>query len=132
MTTSANERPASRVRASVLLAVAIAVEVCASLSLSAAQQQPAFFVVVVFGYAGSLALLGLVLAAGMPVGVAYGVWGACGVMLTAVLAHLLFGDPLTPVMLGGIVLVIIGVLLIEIGLQRARERRQRSDAKVAE
>ncbi len=120
-TLPATARP---VRAGLLLAVAIAVEVAASLSLSAAQQTPAFFVVVVLGYTGSLALLGLVLGAGMPVGVAYGIWGACGVMATAVLAHLIFGDPLTPTMLGGIVLVIVGVVLVEIGLQRARAARR--------
>jgi small multidrug resistance pump len=102
------------------LALAIAVEVTASLSLSAAQTTPAFFVVVVIGYTTSLALLGLVLAAGMPVGVAYGIWGACGVLLTAVFAHFLFGDPLTPIMFAGIILIIIGVLCVELGLQRAR------------
>lgn len=110
-------------RAWVALAVAIALEVSASLSLSAAQTAPAFFAVVVVGYVGSLSLLGVVLRAGMPVGVAYGIWGACGVLLTAVSASVLFGDPLTPLMLAGMGLVIIGVLTIELGSQMARGRR---------
>lgn len=110
-------------RAWLALTLAIGLEVSASLSLSAAQTAPAFLVIVVIGYVGSLSLLGVVLRAGMPVGVAYGVWGASGVMLTAVLAAVLFGDPLTPLMLGGIVLVIIGVLTVELGSQRARARR---------
>lgn len=109
-------------RAWLALAAAIGLEVSASLSLSAAQGRPTFFVVVVIGYVGSLALLGVVLRAGMPVGVAYGIWGACGVMLTAVLAAVLFGDPLTPVMLVGIALVIVGVLTVELGSQQARAR----------
>lgn len=121
---SGPEPPRRRWRAGLLLAIAIAVEVCASLSLSAAQDEPVFFIVVVIGYVSSLGLLGLVLAAGMPVGVAYGIWGACGVMATAVLANVLFGDPLTPLMLGGIALVVIGVLAVEIGLQQARAGRK--------
>jgi small multidrug resistance pump len=101
-------------------------EVSASLSLSAAQDAPAFFAIVAIGYIGSFGLLSVVLRAGIPVGVAYGVWGACGVMLTALLAALLFGDPLTPPMLAGIALVIVGVLTVEIGSQRAQSRADRA------
>lgn len=115
-------------RAWLALTFAIALEVSASLSLSAAQTRPGFLVVVVIGYVGSLSLLGVVLRAGMPIGVAYGVWGASGVMLTAVLAAVLFGDPLTPLMLCGIVLVIVGVLTVELGSQRARARRSSAAA----
>ena len=118
----ANHRVAPRAWAA--LALAIALEVSASLSLSAAQDAPLFFIVVVIGYVGSLGLLGVVLRAGMPVGVAYGIWGACGVMLTAVVAAVVFGDPLTPTMLAGIVLVIVVLLTVELGSQRARARRE--------
>jgi small multidrug resistance pump len=51
----------------------------------------------------------------MPVGVAYGIWAACGVALTALLAAVVFGDPLTWTMGLGVVLVIGGVLLVELG-----------------
>lgn len=127
---SASAPPSHRIagRAWAALAAAIALEVSASLSLSAAQTAPVFFIVVVVGYVSSLSLLGVVLRAGMPVGVAYGIWGACGVMLTAVLAAVLFGDPLTPTMLAGIVLVIVGVLTVELGSQRARARREAAEA----
>jgi small multidrug resistance pump len=50
----------------------------------------------------------------MPVGIAYGVWSACGVALVALLAKVLFGESLTPVMIAGIVLIIAGVLTIEL------------------
>lgn len=125
MTSADGPRAAHRIAplAWAALALAIALEVSASLSLSAAQDAPLFFIVVVVGYVGSLSLLGVVLRAGMPVGVAYGIWGACGVMLTAVIAAAIFGDPLTPTMLAGIVLVIAGVLTVELGSQRARARR---------
>ncbi|RUR01627.1 DMT family transporter [Labedella endophytica] len=110
-------------RAWLLLAAAIAAEVTASLSLKAALDVPGWYVVVVIGYASSFVLLGFVLRAGMPLGVAYGVWGATGVAATALLAAVFFGEPLTPVMLGGLVLIIGGVLCVELGSQRAAARR---------
>lgn len=110
-------------RAWLLLAAAIAVEVTASLSLEAALDTPAWYVVVVIGYASSFVLLGFVLRAGMPLGVAYGVWGATGVAATALLAAALFGEPLTPTMLVGLVLIIAGVLCVELGSQLAAARR---------
>lgn len=102
-----------------LLAGAIVTEVAASLSLKAALEQPALYVVVVVGYAAAFVLLTFVLRAGMPIGVAYGIWGACGVALTALLSALIFGEPLTPLMLAGMALVIIGVLCVELGSGRA-------------
>ena len=106
-----------------LLAGAIAAEVTASLSLKGALDAPAWYVPVVIGYVASFVLLGFVLRAGMPLGVAYGVWGATGVAATALLAAVLFGEPLTPVMLAGLVLIITGVLCVELGSQRAAARR---------
>ncbi|GGG70684.1 cation transporter [Kocuria dechangensis] len=107
-----------------LLAAAIAGEVAASLSLKAALEDPAWYAVVVTGYAGAFALLAAVLRRGLPLGVAYGVWAAMGVTLTAVGATLFFGESLTPLMLAGIVLVVSGVLCVEIGSQRATRPRE--------
>lgn len=112
-----------------LLAAAIGLEVAASLSLSAAQREPVFYVVVVVGYIGSFTLLSQVLRLGMPLGVAYGIWGATGVVLTAVLGWALLGDPLTPVMLVGIALVVGGVLLVELGSQLAARRAAEAAAE---
>jgi small multidrug resistance pump len=114
--------PGGTVSAWFLLAAAIAVEVTASLSLKAALDAPAFYVVVVIGYVASFVLLGLVLRAGIPLGVAYGIWGALGVAATALLAAALFGEPLTPVMIAGLALIIVGVLCVELGSQRAAQR----------
>lgn len=115
-----------------LLAGAIAMEVTASLSLKAALDAPAWYVLVVIGYVSSFVLLGLVLRAGMPLGVAYGVWGATGVAATALLAAVLFGEPLTPVMIGGLVLIAAGVLCVELGSQRATARRAAQAASGSE
>ncbi|MDX2375583.1 SMR family transporter [Microbacterium sp. LRZ72] len=97
------------------LAAAIVLEVSATLSLHLLTEHIAWLVLVVVGYAGAFVSLSLLMRAGAPIGVVYGVWAACGVALTAVLAAVLFGDPLTWVMSLGIVLVIGGVLLVEIG-----------------
>lgn len=51
----------------------------------------------------------------MPLGVAYGIWGASGVALTAIMSTLLFGEPLTAPMIIGIGLVIAGVMCVEMG-----------------
>ena len=48
-------------------------------------------------------------------GVAYGIWSAGGVAVTAIASRLLFGEPLTRTMVAGIVLIMAGVLLVELG-----------------
>jgi len=107
------------VRKWVLLIGAIAVEVAATLSLRASQDHSAWLAVVAIGYVGSFILLTMVLRTGMPVGVAYGIWGACGTAATAVLAAVIYGDPFTWPIVLGIGLIIAGVLLVEFGSQRA-------------
>jgi small multidrug resistance pump len=104
----------------ILLAGAIVTEVAGSLSLKGALEFPVLYVVVVVGYLGAFVLLALVLRAGMSVGVAYGIWGALGVALTALLSALIFGEPLTPLMIAGMALVIAGVLCVEFGSSRAK------------
>lgn len=101
---------------------AILSEVTGSLSLNAAVNQPAWYLLVAAGFVSAFVFLFLVLRAGMALGVAYGIWGASGVALTAILSALIFGEALTPVMLGGIVLIICGVLIIELGSQRAANK----------
>ncbi|TCJ00857.1 SMR family transporter [Aeromicrobium sp. IC_218] len=98
------------------LAGAIGSEVVATLSLRvAAHGARRWYAVVVAGYLAAFALLSVSLAHGMPLGVAYGVWTATGVAVTAVASRLLFDEPLTPVMAAGIALIAGGVLLVELG-----------------
>lgn len=109
-----------------LLVGAIVSEVTATLSLRAAVDHPGWYVLVVAGYGASFVFLAAVLKRQMPVGVAYGIWGASGVTATAILAAWLFGDALTWLMGAGIVLVIGGVLVVEVGSQKAEEARARA------
>ncbi|PFG20079.1 DMT family transporter [Serinibacter salmoneus] len=101
---------------------AVVSEVSATLALRAALDQPLWYVLVVVGYIGAFTLLTLAMRAGLALGVAYGVWASLGVALTAILSHLVFGEALTGTMVIGLVLIIGGVLLIELGSQRARDR----------
>ncbi|MDA1360494.1 multidrug efflux SMR transporter [Glycomyces luteolus] len=106
-------------KAWLLLAGAILTEVTASLSLKAAAEQPLWYVLVAVGFTSAFVFLTAVLKEGMNLGVAYGVWGALGVALTAIMGAVLYGEPLTGLMLVGIALVIGGVLTVELGSQHA-------------
>lgn len=100
-----------------LLAGAIVAEVAATLSLRASEgmKRKRWIPAVVAGYGAAFGLLTLALAQGMPIGIAYGVWAASGVALTAVGARVFFKDGLTKRMGAGIALIAVGVLLIELG-----------------
>lgn len=99
-----------------LLFGAIASEVIGTLALRvAANGRSGFYAVVAVGYVVAFTMLWGSLRLGMPLGIAYGIWAAAGVALTAVASRFLFREPLTRRMLGGIGFIVVGVLLIEIG-----------------
>lgn len=95
----------------------IVCEVAATLSLRASDgfRRRSWLIPVVAGYTIAFVLLGRALDAGMPVGVAYGLWTAIGIVLVAVLARAIWKDPLTRRMLVGIGFIIVGVALVELG-----------------
>lgn len=101
------------------LAGAIVTEVAATLSLRVASTTTGrpygWYAIVAVGYVAAFSLLSLSLQAGMPLGVAYGIWSAVGVALTAVFSRVFFKESLTGLMILGIILIIGGVLLIELG-----------------
>lgn len=99
-----------------LLAVAIVFEVAATLSLRvAATGRCAWYAAVAAGYLVAFGFLSLTLSTGMPLGIAYGVWTASGIVLTALLSKLLFDEALTAVMALGMALIVGGVLMVELG-----------------
>ncbi|MCD2144587.1 DMT family transporter [Gordonia paraffinivorans] len=98
------------------LALAIVSEVSATLALRVATNgHSSFYALVAVGYAMAFAALTIGLRLGLPLGVAYGIWAATGVAATAVAAHYLFDERLTPRMIAGIAVIAIGVLLVELG-----------------
>lgn len=101
----------------VYLAVAILAEVTATISLKLSDgfANWGWSIVVVVGYAIAFGGLSMALKAGMAVGVAYAVWAAIGVALVAVAGAVFLNESLNLTMVGGMLLVIGGVVLIEVG-----------------
>jgi small multidrug resistance pump len=99
------------------LAGAILSEITATLCLRASDgfSKIGFDVVVVIGYVISFVFLSRSLQEGMSLGVAYGVWSGIGMATVAVLGRALFGDRLTPITVAGIVLIILGVVVVQVG-----------------
>jgi small multidrug resistance pump len=65
----------------------------------------------VVGYVVSFVLLALVLKT-LPVGIVYAIWSAIGIALVAVLGKLIFDDPVPPLAVTGMVLIVGGVILV--------------------
>ena len=100
----------------VFLVVAILTEVTATLALQAAVKGTwKWYLLVGAGYLIAFTSLSFALAEGMPLGVAYGIWTAAGVALTAILGKVIFKHPFTGLMALGVALIMGGVLLIEVG-----------------
>ncbi len=97
----------------VLLGAAIATEVAGTLALRGSdgftRLVPSLIVVV--GYVASFVLLAIVLKT-LLVGIVYAVWSAVGVALVAVFGKLMFGDPVPPLAVAGMVLIVGGVALV--------------------
>lgn len=107
----------------VFLIVAILTEVAGSLALQAAvpaaprKGRSGWYVLVGIGYVTAFAMMSLALGEGMPLGVAYGIWTAAGVALTAILGKVIFKQAFTGLMALGVALIAGGVLVIELGAQ---------------
>ncbi|MCF8572099.1 multidrug efflux SMR transporter [Gordonia sp. HY002] len=99
------------------LLASIISEVVATLSLRAADglRRPLWLLPIVVGYVLAFTFLAMSLSAGMPVGVAYGLWTAIGIVLVALSARVIWHDRITPRMVAGMALIIVGVLLVEAG-----------------
>jgi small multidrug resistance pump len=73
------------------------------------------YVIVVVGYVASFVLLSVTLRSGVPLGIAYAIWAGAGVVIVAVISWLVFHESLTWPQIIGMVLVIGGVGLLELG-----------------
>jgi small multidrug resistance pump len=97
----------------ILLTAAIISEVCGTLSLKAADgfRRPGFMVVVVLCYGASFAMLALALKS-IQVGPAYAIWSGVGTAMVVVAGTVLFGERLSWVAVGGVVLIVAGVVVL--------------------
>ncbi|WP_418155381.1 DMT family transporter [Actinoalloteichus caeruleus] len=100
-----------------LLAVAIAAEVTATVALRFSEGFSRLIpsIIVVVGYVIAFRTLAEVLKRGMPIGTAYAMWAGIGVAAVAVIGALFLGEQLTLVKIAGLVLVVGGVVLLELG-----------------
>jgi len=105
----------------VWLMVAIASEVVATLSLRASEGFTRLLpsVVVVVGYCSAFYALSQALVRGMALGQAYAVWSGLGIASIALLGIVLFGETLSRVQVGGLVLVVVGIVMLELGAAHA-------------
>jgi small multidrug resistance pump len=97
--------------AGVLLGLAIAVEVCATLALRASDglTRPALVVVVVAGYAAAFWLLSLVLRE-ISIGTSYAIWSGVGTAALAIIGIVALGESANALKIGSIALIILGVI----------------------
>lgn len=100
-----------------LLGLAIAVEVMATLSLRASEGFSRLLpsLVVLGGYGMSFFLLSLVLQRGLDVAVVYALWSATGIVAIAGIGATFLGERLTSPQVLGMVLIVAGVLVLELG-----------------
>ncbi|MFZ4079247.1 MAG: DMT family transporter, partial [Microbacteriaceae bacterium] len=82
----------------VLLSIAIVAEVIGTTALKMSDGFTKLWpsVVVVVGYLGSFALLGIALARGLSMSVGYAIWAGVGTALIAVLGIFLFRETIAP------------------------------------
>ena len=102
----------------IFLSIAIIGEVIATSFLKLTSGDKAVwwaFPVVIVGYALAFTMLSLSLGKGIPLGIAYAIWAGVGVVLVALISWLVFHEPLSLVQIGGIVLVVAGVTMLELG-----------------
>ena len=99
------------------LSFSIVSEIIATLSLRASDgfRKKIWILPLVVFYGLAFFFLAGTISYGMPVAIAYGIWSAIGVALIAVLARIIWKEPLTPRMILGLVLIMAGVVLVELG-----------------
>lgn len=100
-----------------LLATAVACEVTATIFLRVSHGFSRLWpsVVVFAGYGASFYLLSLILKTGIPTGIVYAVWSAFGIALVTLIGMAAFGDHISLVTAIGLVVVIVGVILVQLG-----------------
>ncbi|MFE2074034.1 DMT family transporter [Streptomyces misionensis] len=98
------------------LAGAIAAEVCATTAMKYSQgfSRPGPSLVTALGYLVSFVLLARTLKS-VQIGTAYAIWSGVGTAAIAVLGLLLFGEGLGVAKIAGIVLIIGGVVVLNLG-----------------
>lgn len=99
-----------------LLAAAIGCELVATSLLKLSEGLTRLWPTVgtVIGYVAALVLLAQTLKT-MPMSVAYAIWSGAGTALIAAIGMVALDEPVTPMRIGGIVLIVVGVVALRLG-----------------
>ncbi|BCY07888.1 multidrug efflux SMR transporter [Actinoplanes sp. L3-i22] len=100
----------------VLLALAIACELLATSLMKATDGFSRLWptVAVLAGYVISFIALSQAIKGGIQVGIAYAIWSAVGTAAIIVIGALFLDEPVTLAKVGGIVLIIAGVVMLNL------------------
>lgn len=109
------------------LALAIVCEVVGTTALKAAEgfTRPLPVAIVVCGYIAAFVFLGLSLRS-LPVGIAYAIWAAVGMVLVALTGWLMFDERLDAWAITGIALIVLGTVLVS-GVSDTVERSAQTE-----
>jgi small multidrug resistance pump len=104
-----------RTQSLIALATAIVAETTATTSLKASQgfTRPIPSIIVVAGYATAFYCMTIALRT-LPMGIVYAVWSGVGIVLISVLGFLVYRERLDAAAIGGIALICLGVLVIQL------------------
>ena len=106
-------------RPELMLAVAIAAEIVATTSLKLTEgfTKPLWSLLVVVGYGTAFWMMSQALKT-LPLAFSYAIWSGVGIAGTALLGLWLFGERLTLVEIGGILLIVAGIVVLNLGAAR--------------
>lgn len=106
-------------KAYLFLALAIGAEVIATSALKASDgfSRPAWALVSTLGYVVAFSALAMALK-NIPLGIAYAIWSGVGIALLALIGWVVFQQRLSLTAMFGIALILAGVLVLHLSLER--------------
>lgn len=99
-----------------LLAAAILIEAVATTMMKSTEGFTRWWptALCLAGYGAAIFLLAQAVARGMQVGVAYAMWSAVGTTLVVIAGVFFLGEPISPIKVVGVALVIGGVVMLNL------------------
>lgn len=98
-----------------LMSISVIAEVTASLCLKASEDDPRWFALVALGFTLACACFVVLIGTGVALGVAIAIWAGSGVVLTALLAAVIYDESFGLLTGTGLTLIIIGIAAIQYG-----------------
>ncbi|AHH94635.1 multidrug efflux SMR transporter [Kutzneria viridogrisea] len=100
----------------ILLALAIIAEVFATVMLKMSDGLTRLLpsIGMVLGYGLAFYLESQVIRLGVPMAVTYAVWAGGGIALVVLANRVVFAEPITPMTIGGMGLILAGVLVVQL------------------